>query len=115
MIEKARPWLDADRAFNERVARVVFGPPSQYPRWWWFNATGIPLDEHAALYAGPKFGQEIAAAWMVVERMLVVDDQEVFLAFMRRMAEVGWCAPEHIACPRFCEAALAALEGRDGD
>lgn len=69
MLEMPSWQTDTDRAFNERVARVVFGPPSQYVSWWWFNTTGIPLDENAALYAGPDFLHSGEAMLLVIERM----------------------------------------------
>lgn len=127
---QAGPALDGDRAFNERVARVVFGPPSQYPQWWWFNQTGIPLDENAALYAGPDFLHDWHAMGLVIERMRALGwgdwefrrralDGMHFVTFTSRQEGRYSAIGPHTGhdCPTLPHAvalaALAALEGRD--
>lgn len=96
------PELDAkvaEKVFGMTIFRRPHGP-----------AAMVNPTTHSA-FGIPPYSTKIVDAWLVVERMLDVPDQAVFLAFMRHMNASGWCAPVHIICPRICEAALAALEG----
>lgn len=57
------------RSFDEDVARAIFGPPSENVGWYWFHSTGFPIDEEAAIYAGPEFSKNISDAWKICERL----------------------------------------------
>lgn len=66
--------LPPDRQLDRRVALALFGRPAERPSWWWWRTTGFPLDEDAALYAGPHF-------WTRWEDAATLID---------RLAELGW-------------------------
>lgn len=58
------------RTKDADLARAVFGPPSQHVGWWWWRGTGFPpIDEDAALFAGPRFHERLEDAWLIVEHL----------------------------------------------
>lgn len=71
----ALPVLSPERQIDERIARELFGGPTENVDWWWWSTAEYPIGAYqtvpdggeAILYGGPYFSTEIAAAWRVVD------------------------------------------------
>ena len=104
------------------LARRLFGPPTDRPSWWWWKTTGFPLDEDAAIFAGPQFHARIESAWLVVEEMrrrgyvLLLYEDEDSVSGSWEAVFTGGTGAANTAPEAICRAALLALgeEGRDG-
>jgi hypothetical protein len=68
--------LPAGRELDELIAEKVMGGVPRHPEWYWLRSGVAPETPdlptpkgQSAIYCGPAFSTDIAAAWEVVEWM----------------------------------------------